>query len=356
MVKNDYIDELQQQRTVNYDDNQVQGTLNSVKPNDRSILAANRKQHKNKYSKYSQNMHDPIQETIRKAIELSKAVETETEMNKSILTKGTTVPTFTASNNLPRYFNISYDNINSVIPSDPFTFGFSKIGMILSPHGVKGEMKIQLDTDFAEDRIMSGKIIYVKKPSRMAPRPIRIVSGRKQQGNIYLLSVENIRTRLGASIFKNYEVFVKQQDRPSLNDDEYLIRDLIGLKCYVIMSNSTIDGNNSDANLKMIGTVVGIVPPDELCESQALMKLMHSMLEIRKINNNELCLIPLVPQIVTNINIRSNSIIIDPPSGLLDFVYYETPKKVAIKGYLPSHIDRINKKERKYLSKSITIL
>ena len=63
---------------------------------------------------------------------------------------------------------------------------------------------------------------------------------------------------------------------------------LTGLECYI---NGT----------KLIASVVGVVPPDELCDP-AVARLMHSMLELKLIETDQLCLVPLVPSIITHGN------------------------------------------------------
>ena len=121
-----------------------------------------------------------------------------------------------------------------------------------------------------------------------------------------------------------------------------------------------------------MGVVVGVVPPDELCDP-AMAKLMHAMLEIKLLPKgviqegqstptttsknkdkeknslfssqesssstapHRLCLIPLVPSIVTHVDIATNTIILNPPKGLLDLTYEEKIKVGGIRGFLPEN-------------------
>ena len=59
---------------------------------------------------------------------------------------------------------------------------------------------------------------------------------------------------------------------------------------------------------------------------------MHSMLEIQLDSVNLLCLIPFVPSIVVDVDLKQKYVVIDPPVGLLDLVYAEKVKKVVIRG------------------------
>lgn len=90
-----------------------------------------RKKHVNKYSNFSKKKIDPLEEAI---INSNIKCE-EKQLEKIAPNRGTTVPTIYGSSNITKTFNITYNNINSIVPSDPFTFGFTKIGLIIGPHG-----------------------------------------------------------------------------------------------------------------------------------------------------------------------------------------------------------------------------
>mmetsp|Transcript_25641 Transcript_25641/g.24501 ORF Transcript_25641/g.24501 Transcript_25641/m.24501 type:complete len:399 (+) Transcript_25641:138-1334(+) len=334
-----------------------------------------RRSHKNKYSKFATKELDPLEEAIRKSKEKLTKESIKAETDAPV--RGTTVPMRTTGNpkivaivNATKtpaegatptdgkiYFensvvsskiNIFFQNQSAIIPSDPFTFGYAQIGTIGVPHGVKGELKMYMDTDFALDRLQQGQLLHVKRPNRLTPRPIRVEAGRKQVGNNYLVKFELVNTRLGAAAFKNFGVFVRLDNRPVLQAEEYLVRELVDLDCYV--EEISVDDNNvSVKTAKLVGSVIGVVPPDELCDP-AMAKLMHAMLEIRIAGTEDkLCLIPLVPSIVTSVDMLTRRIVLDPPKGLLDNTYLEKKLKVVIRGFLPERAAHLSKEDRRYL-------
>jgi len=315
-----------------------------------------RREKKNKYAEFSKPVVglEPLDSAMRRADEKAEKVK----LANAVPSRGTTVPTLGASPKLvSRNSNAkpplkssnesveavaaaqtSKDIYQSVVPSDPFTFGYVQIGKLLGPHGVHGELKVQLETDFAETRLSPGSILYVKRPHRLAPRPVRVESGRRQAGNMFLVKLEQVKTRIGALAFKNFVLFVKREDRPTLGRDEYLVRDLVGLPCF-------IEGQTAP-----FGIVVGVVLPEDLCDSAELALLMHACLEVQKTGSsssgnsssssqkNELCLLPLVPSIVTHVDVVAKRILVQPPEGLLDLVYEEKDKAVTLRGFLPSAV------------------
>ena len=329
-----------------------------------------RRSHKNKYSKFATKETDPLEAAMKKSND--KLSEEKTKAESFSPVRGTTVPMRYKGNitkqtiidqtnsstigmeNSTMATNIFFQNQSAIIPSDPFTFGYTQIGTIGSPHGVKGELKVQMDTDFAADRLQQGLYLHVKRPNRLTPRPIKIESGRKQAGNCYLVKFDCVNSRLGAAAFKNYGVFVRLDNRPVLQTDEYLVRDLVDMNCYTSVEDTTRkvrkDGEKVMMNV-LVGQVIGVVPPDELCDP-AMAKLMHAMLEIRLAGGEDrLCLIPLVPSIVTSVDVKTMRMIIDPPTGLLDFTYLEKKKKIVIRGFLPEKASYLTKEDRRYLMK-----
>ena len=333
-----------------------------------------RRSHKNKYSKFATKETDPLEAAMKKSNEKQSEEKMKAESFSPV--RGTTVPMRFKGNTTkqavtvkskeetssPTYGvknttmipNVFFQNQSAIIPSDPFTFGYTQIGTIGSPHGVKGELKVQMDTDFAADRLQQGLYLHVKRPNRLTPRPIKIESGRRQAGNCYLVKFECVNSRLGAAAFKSYGVFVRLDNRPVLQTDEYLVRDLVDIYCYTSILDTTkkagIAGEKAMINV-LIGQVIGVVPPDELCDP-AMAKLMHAMLEIRLAGGEDkLCLIPLVPSIVTSVDLKTMRMIIDPPAGLLDFTYLEKKKKIVIRGFLPEKASYLTKEDRRYLTK-----
>jgi len=172
----------------------------------------------NKYERFSTApQEDPLEKTIRR-IRMEESLEV-TEKSSHI--RGTTSPqvsrpiALSTQSRLPRSEN-SMRNITSIIPTDPSTFGYFQIGTIINPHGVKGEIKVRVESDFAEHRLQAGALLYLRKPSRRTPRPVELVSARKQSGDQYLIRIKGINTRIGALTFIGYDVFVPSSDRPEL--------------------------------------------------------------------------------------------------------------------------------------------
>jgi 16S rRNA processing protein RimM len=333
--------------------------------------------------------------------------------------RGTTVPTVTGSRaGVKRTSATSFRDISRVDPRNPFTFGYIKLGKVLGAHGVQGEVKVLLEPGTEERIIMKDTIIYVKKPNRRTPRPIRVVQCRRQgnvesqQEVVLLIQLEGVQTRSLAEAFTRYELYAKSKDRSALKTDEYTVRELVGLQCYLWQDMAAVhqwqasqqscqqqvlppntgsqeytqqepppqsDIAASQSSVpQSIAVVVGVVPPEELCDSPAAAKLMHAQLELRilspdsssigkKVSNSiprkqrgptQHCLIPLVLSIVPVVDLQHRCLFLDPPPGLLELTYVIDAggKGRAVKGYLPAAVGSLSLAEREYLTQRCTAL
>ena len=357
-----------------------------------SPMAPKRREKKNKYSNFSKIATKKALESVEEAMTMSNEREKEKETDKGLAVRGTTVPTLTASPKI-KESAARFTNYRSIVPSDPFTFGYIEIGTVGPPHGIKGEIKIYMhNTDFALERLKKGSLLYIRKPSRRSPRPVRIVSARKQDKDMWLVHFESIISRISAAAFRNFKVYVRAEDRPEMAVDEYLVRDLVGLICLVkrgCRGDSTTRGHDERGALDImrkaqqeqeqeqeqdlyerVAVVHGVVPPDALCDP-GVRHLMHAMLELRlteagavgvggvveEYDDDDdddgaaaLCLVPLVPSIVLSVDLVKGVIILDPPPGLLDFTYREKPRRVPIRGFLPAQAG-VNDSHRSELSR-----
>lgn len=132
------------------------------------------------------------------------------------LFRATTVPTPSGSIELDKNRPKRNFNVATVNPSDPFTFGYVHIGKIIGAHGVCGEVKIQTEID-ANPNLSSGTIVYIKKPTRRTPRPVRVARSRRQgtnQTDIHLVLFDDVRTRTVADMFAKYEVYTRPGKTP----------------------------------------------------------------------------------------------------------------------------------------------
>jgi len=234
-----------------------------------------------------------------------------------------------------------FPDTTQINPYDPTTFGYIELGIIIGAHGVNGLVKIAASTDFASTRLCptTPTIRHLKPHSRRSPREIKLLEGRPQINDVYILKFEGVGSRDAAMKLKGSVLYARQEDeRPQMEDDEYFISELVGLEVY--LEDTDEEGaNESETKESVGGEFVGVLKGVVLQEDlSGTVGLGYDFLEIalpqRVGTQDQLVLIPFVPQIVPHVDINARCVYINPPNGLLDLAYVRQ-QKVRIKGFLP---------------------
>jgi 16S rRNA processing protein RimM len=154
-----------------------------------------------------------------------------------------------------------------------------KIGTILRAHGVKGWVRAR-----ASEALATLPRVYVDG------RAHRVLHVQTDRGD-YLLQLEGVTDRDEAELFNGAPIEVEKEELPPLAAGEVYAADLVG--CKVV-----------DASGRELGEVTGSFPGGG-----------HEVLEVK--GEHEFML-PLVPSIVTEIDVAQRRIVCDPPEGLVD--------------------------------------
>ena len=107
-----------------------------------------------------------------------------------------------------------------------------EIGSILGPHGINGQVKIKSFTEVPE-----GMFLYKNLFIGSEKKPIKIKLVRKIKYNLICI-VENIKTRNEAETIRNLILYVKRDEFPLLNDNEFYQRDLLNFEVFNLKRES----------------------------------------------------------------------------------------------------------------------
>ncbi|GHT81180.1 ribosome maturation factor RimM [Actinomycetota bacterium] len=171
-----------------------------------------------------------------------------------------------------------------------------RVGKILAPVGLKGEVKVFFTTDEPSIRFSAGS----KLTTDTNEFPELTVKNFREVGPKAFLQFEEVKDRNSSEKLNQVELFVDvetdlHKENLDGEDDGYYYADLVGLD---VIHNDNV-----------IGKVVAIIenPSQELLEV--------------KLSNGSKTLIPFVEAIVPNVNLQDGSLTITPPDGLLDETY-----------------------------------
>jgi len=155
------------------------------------------------------------------------------------------------------------------------------VGRVARAHGNRGQVIVNPDTDFAQERFRPGQIVQVR----------RIASVRFHQGRP-VIALEGVDTMDAADALAGAELKMPAAALGSLPGGTFYHHDLVG--CEV-----------RDTRGEALGRVTGVEGPME-----------RSRLVVQG-PRGEL-LIPLVADICVKVDPAAREIVVDPPEGLLD--------------------------------------
>lgn len=112
-------------------------------------------------------------------------------------------------------------NTGSPSPGGP---EFLVVGRLRRPHGMRGEILMEVITDFPE-RLRIGTRVFVGDDYQ----PARIRT-RRQHQNALLVSFHGVTDQETAAAWRNTLVYVRAGDRPPLPEGEYYHHQILGLR------------------------------------------------------------------------------------------------------------------------------
>lgn len=172
-----------------------------------------------------------------------------------------------------------------------------EIGKIVGVQGLKGEVRLYPDSDFPERFEQPGKR-WLLRPGTTTPESIELISGRYLNGKgLYVLKLKGIDDRDQAEALRDSKLVVPESDRPSLEDDEFHVLDLLDLAVFDQVSQ------------EHIGTVANVIAAG------------NDLLEVtlnEPRGKTSTVLIPFVKAIVPVVDLEQRRIEITPPSGLIE--------------------------------------
>ena len=161
------------------------------------------------------------------------------------------------------------------------------IGKILNTFGIKGELKVDVYTDFPEDRFQKGSTVYVGDDYL----PFKVASHREHKGFMLLLLEDNEDINL-VEKFKGMYLYKSKDDIKPLQDGQYYFSDLKDLDVY--------------ADDERIGKVLNV-------ESG----LRNNNLRVLKAEDNKEYLIPFIPVFIKKVDLEERRIDINRIEGLI---------------------------------------
>ena len=170
------------------------------------------------------------------------------------------------------------------------------LARIGKPHGLRGEVTVQLHTDDPETRFAVGTVIATEaEPGSGVPTALTVASTRVHRG-IWLITFEEISDRIGAEGLRGARL-VLPESNPQVEDEAFYEEDLVGLEA-------------RDPNGVKVGTVSGL----EIGPAQDRLVIT--------LTDGVTAYVPFVRRLVPTV--ADDHVVVDPPPGLFDLYREDT--------------------------------
>lgn len=105
------------------------------------------------------------------------------------------------------------------------------LGEVLRPHGVRGELRIRILTDYPE-RVSKIKTVYLGRDPMEFDADAYSVQASRIHQDYLLLKLKEIPDRNEAELLRGLYVMVDFDNAVPLDEDEFYLYEVIGLKAY----------------------------------------------------------------------------------------------------------------------------
>ncbi len=183
------------------------------------------------------------------------------------------------------------------------------VARIGKPHGLRGEVSVQVHTDTPDDRFSVGSVLMTEPPER---GPLVVVSVRVHQGR-YLLGFDGVQGRKGAEDLRDTRLFIPVEASMAQPNEA----DQVATQDFVVAAERGADAEAFYED-ELVGLTVRLLSGEVVGEVSGLhTRPAQDLLEIT-LSGGGTALVPFVAQLVPTVDISAGVVVIDPPAGLLE--------------------------------------
>lgn len=174
-----------------------------------------------------------------------------------------------------------------------------KVARIGKPHGIRGEVTVQLFTDDPEGRFAAGTRLSIEPAHPAAVDGQLTVSRARWNKSVLVVGFEQIADRNAAETLRNHVLHAAPETGED-EDEGWYEHELLDLPVYAVT-------HPEQAKLEdRIGTVTGL----QTMPTQDLLRI--------ELTDGQEALIPFVEEIVPEVDLEQGFVVVMPPPGLLE--------------------------------------
>lgn len=169
--------------------------------------------------------------------------------------------------------------------------GYWAVGNIVGVHGLRGEVKVELYTDFPERFEPGGQMLVGDRLTKMEIETVRLHKAH------LLLKFKQVAHREQAELLRNQWLLIEEEDAISLEEGAYWIHEILGLQV------KTVDG-------KSLGEVTDVL------HTGANDVYVVSLDPVR--GGQKELLLPAIAEVVQSIDMENETMLVALLPGMMD--------------------------------------
>ncbi|AVW10294.1 ribosome maturation factor RimM [Lactiplantibacillus paraplantarum] len=172
---------------------------------------------------------------------------------------------------------------------------YYRVGTLVNTHGIRGEVKVVVVTDFPEERFKVGQqLILFKSPdATMGGVTVTITKSREQKG-LYFLTFKGFDNINDVERYKGWTIKVPAEALHDLPAGEYYYHQIVGLQVV-----TTAD--------EPLGTIKEILSPGA-----------NDVWVVQREHGQSDVLLPKIPQVIKNVDLATGVVTVELMEGLID--------------------------------------
>ena len=170
---------------------------------------------------------------------------------------------------------------------------YFRVGVITSPHGLRGEVQVFSTTDFPMERFKTGSNLLMRKAGETPFRELVVKRGRPHK-NLWIVEFEGVNSVDEVEAWRTFELCVNEDALQPLSTGSYYFHQLLGLRVVAI------DGRD-------VGTLIEVLTPGA-----------NDVYVVKGNLQKDNILLPAIPSCITSVDLERKLMTVNLLPGLLD--------------------------------------
>ncbi|TBX43886.1 ribosome maturation factor RimM [Lactiplantibacillus paraplantarum] len=172
---------------------------------------------------------------------------------------------------------------------------YYRVGTLVNTHGIRGEVKVVVVTDFPEERFKVGQQLFLfKSPDATTGGVTVTITKSREQKGLYFLTFKGFDNINDVERYKGWTIKVPAEALHDLPAGEYYYHQIVGLQVV-----TTAD--------EPLGTIKEILSPGA-----------NDVWVVQREHGQSDVLLPKIPQVIKNVDLATGVVTVELMEGLID--------------------------------------